>query len=58
MYTSGALILTDDGNFTYKITHPKHQITKTYNVTIRGSITEAELKKLKNRCRYWRIYNK
>ena len=47
MYTSGALILTDDGSFTYKITHPKHQITKTYNVTIRGQITEQELKKLK-----------
>lgn len=35
MYTSGALILTDDGDFIYKVTHPKHEITKTYTVTIR-----------------------
>ena len=30
MYTSGALILTNDGDFVYKVTHPKHEITKTY----------------------------
>ncbi len=34
MYTSGALILTDDGDFIYKVTHPKHEITKTYTVTL------------------------
>ena len=27
MYTSGALILTNDGDFVYKVTHPKHEIT-------------------------------
>ena len=30
MYTSGALILTNDGDFVYKVTHPKHEINKTY----------------------------
>ena len=30
MYTSGALILTNDGDFIYKVTHPSHEITKTY----------------------------
>ena len=34
MYTSGALILTDDGDFVYKVTHPKHEVTKTYTVTL------------------------
>ena len=48
MYTSGALILTDDGDFIYKITHPKHEITKTYNVTIKGEISAGEVEKLKN----------
>ena len=33
MYTSGALILTNDGDFIYKITHPKHEVEKTYTVT-------------------------
>jgi len=46
MYTSGALILTDDGNFVYKVTHPKHQITKTYTVTLRGIVSNEEVKKL------------
>lgn len=48
MYTSGALILTNDGDFVYKITHPKHEITKTYTVTIKGNITKEEVKKLEN----------
>ena len=47
MYTSGALILTNDGNFVYKITHPKHEITKTYNVTLKGKITKDEVENLK-----------
>ena len=47
MYTSGALILTNDGNFVYKLTHPKHEITKTYNVTVKGIVTEEEIEKLR-----------
>ena len=47
MYTSGALILTDDGDFVYKVTHPKHEVTKTYNVTIRGEISAQELEQLR-----------
>lgn len=48
MYTSGALILTNDGEFINKITHPKNEIEKTYNVTLAGIITEEEAGKLKN----------
>lgn len=48
MYTSGALILTDDGDFVYKITHPKHEITKTYTVTLKGIPTSDEIKNLEN----------
>ena len=48
MYTSGALILTNDGDFVYKITHPKHEITKTYTVTVRGIINNEEVEKLRN----------
>ena len=48
MYTSGALILTDDGDFVYKITHPKHEITKTYTVTLKGIVTIDDVKKLEN----------
>ena len=48
MYTSGAIILTNDGDFVYKVTHPKHEITKTYNVTVIGKITKEEVEILKN----------
>ena len=43
MYTSGALILTNDGDFIYKVTHPKHNIEKTYTVTIKGIVTKEEV---------------
>lgn len=48
MYTSGALILTNDGDFVYKVTHPKHQIEKTYVATIKGIIDNDSINKLKN----------
>ena len=47
MYTSGALILTNDGDFVYKVTHPKHEINKTYTVTIKGIIQNDEVEKLR-----------
>ena len=48
MYTSGALILTNDGDFVYKVTHPKNEITKTYTVTLKGQVSEEEINKLRN----------
>ena len=48
MYTSGALILTNDGDFVYKVTHPKHEITKTYTVTLKGKVSEEEIERLRN----------
>ena len=47
MYTSGALILTDDGDFIYKVTHPKHEINKTYNVTLFGIVLDSDIEKLR-----------
>ena len=47
MYTSGALILTNDGDFVYKVTHPKHEIDKTYTVTIKGIVTNEEVERLR-----------
>ena len=47
MYTSGALILTNDGDFVYKVTHPKHEITKTYTVTLKGIVNKTEVEQLR-----------
>ncbi len=48
MYTSGALLLSNDGNFINLVTHPKNEIEKTYNVTIAGIVTDEEITKLKD----------
>lgn len=32
----------------YKVTHPKHEIDKTYNVTVVGKVSNDEIEKLKN----------
>ena len=47
MYTSGALILSNDGDFIFEVTHPKHEITKTYQVTLKGKIMQEEIEHLK-----------
>ena len=47
MYTSGALILTNDGDFIYKVTHPKHEIDKTYTVTVKGIVQNSEVEQLR-----------
>lgn len=46
MYTSGAIILTNDGDFIYKITHPKNEVEKTYNATVKGIVTNEDVRKL------------
>ena len=35
------------GEFVYKVTHPKHEITKTYNATITGKISKGDVENLK-----------
>lgn len=46
MYTSGALILTNDGEFINKITHPKNEVEKTYTVTVKGIVNTEDVKAL------------
>lgn len=48
MYTSGAIILTNDGDFVYKVTHPKNEVTKTYTVTLKGQVSNEEVEKLRS----------
>ena len=48
MFTSGLLLLSNDGEFIYKVTHPKHETTKTYVVKTRGVPAEKDLEKLRN----------
>ena len=48
MYTSGALLLTNDGEFVNKITHPKNEVEKTYTVTVKGIVNNEDVEKLEN----------
>lgn len=45
--TEGLLLMTNDGDFTYKITHPKFQKDKTYIAVINGGITVPDLNRLR-----------
>lgn len=45
--TQGLLLMTNDGDFTYKVTHPKHRIDKTYVAEIKGGITVKGLNALR-----------
>lgn len=46
--SEGLLILTNDGDFTQKLTHPKNHVEKEYIVNIEGQIKESELAVLRN----------
>lgn len=46
--TSGLLILTNDGDLTYKLTHPKHEVDKTYMAILKGVPTNEEIANFKN----------
>ena len=45
--TEGLLLMTNDGDFTYKITHPKFQKDKTYIAVINGGIAIPDLNRLR-----------
>ena len=46
--TSGLLLLTNDGDLTYKLTHPKHNINKIYLAKLTGELKSNEKKKFCN----------
>ncbi|PMB21214.1 pseudouridine synthase [Fischerella thermalis] len=42
--STGAIILTNDGELTFWLTHPRHSIPKTYRVLVEGHPTESVLR--------------
>lgn len=46
--TEGLLLMTNDGDFNYHISHPKFNTTKTYYVEINGGITIKGIKALRH----------
>ena len=46
--TEGLLLMTNDGDLTYRVTHPKNQVEKTYEAEVTGNITMNTLLQLRN----------
>lgn len=46
--TSGLLLLTNDGDMAYRLTHPKHQIYKTYRARVSGVLSRERINRLQN----------
>jgi len=44
--STGLIILTNDGNLAYELTHPSIKVSKTYLVKVDGKLTDDELNKL------------
>lgn len=43
MDSSGLLIMTNDGELTNRLTHPRHDIPKIYHVLVAGHVTTAQM---------------
>ncbi|NQT28686.1 MAG: rRNA pseudouridine synthase [Candidatus Omnitrophica bacterium] len=46
--SSGLLILTNDGDFCYRLTHPKFSIEKEYSIELAGQISFGDCQRAKN----------
>ncbi len=45
--TTGAIILTNDSELTNRLTHPRYELTKTYQVVVRGRMEGEDVERLK-----------
>lgn len=45
--TTGAIVLTNDSELTNRLTHPRYELAKVYEVKVRGSVTGEAIEKLK-----------
>jgi 23S rRNA pseudouridine2605 synthase len=46
--TTGLILLTNDGELTNLLTHPRYHVDKTYRLTIKGTINDTQLRALRN----------
>ncbi len=46
-FSEGLILLTDDGELTQRLVHPRHHVAKTYRVLVRGRVTAAMLRTMR-----------
>ena len=46
--TTGLLLLTNDGDLTFRLTHPRFGVDKEYRALARGRLTHAEIQRLRD----------
>ncbi len=46
MTPPGLLLLTNDGELAYRLTHPSYQVPRTYRVTVAGEVERRDLAEL------------
>jgi 23S rRNA pseudouridine2605 synthase len=46
MDTEGVLLLTDDGDLAYRLTHPRFGVEKLYQAWVKGTVEERSVKRL------------
>lgn len=44
--TSGIIIVTNDGDLAYRLTHPRYKVEKTYRVVVRGAVGKDAVERL------------
>ncbi|MBE3591094.1 MAG: rRNA pseudouridine synthase [Firmicutes bacterium] len=44
--SEGLILLTNDGDLAFALTHPRHQVPKTYHVWVAGAVGEEALRRL------------
>lgn len=44
--SKGLLLLTNDGELTYRLTHPRYGVPRTYRATVDGAVSPPELQEL------------
>ena len=45
--STGLVLLTDDGDLAQHLTHPRYEVPKTYEVSIKGALTDEDVDRMK-----------
>lgn len=45
--STGLVLLTDDGELANRLMHPRYEVPKTYRVTVRGTLGDEDIEKLR-----------